>query len=348
MSIRRKVAGVGLVAVIGVGIATLATLRAPYAPSEGDAIIEFPRGTGTRQMAQMLYKAGVIRSEWMFLAARSMQPWTKLQAGEYKFSKPASVFQVMDRIARGDIYFLEVTIPEGSNIFDIARLLESQTHILAKDFLKEARNPAMIRDLAPKALSLEGFLYPATYRVTKRTSAAMLCKDMTERFRRAWKPLESKSDVLETVTLASLVEKETGVGSDRPLVASVFYNRLDRSMKLDCDPTTIYAALLQGRFRGTIYRSDLDSTHPFNTYQHLGLPPGPIANPGMKSLEAAVNPAKSEFLYFVASPDGAGKTVFSTSLEAHIKAVAEYRRGQKGKAASPAPAAARQRKAGGD
>src|SRR5262249_25594178 len=151
-----------------------------------------------------------------------------------------------------------------------------------------ARLPSLVRDISPRAQSLEGFLFPDTYRVTRHTTAAEICRLMTQRFRAAWKQI-AKSDLSlpDTVTLASLIEKEARAPEDRALISSVFHNRLDAGMKLDCDPTTIYAALLEGRYRGTIYQSDLGSTNPYNTYQHAGLPPGPIANPGMASLRAA-------------------------------------------------------------
>lgn len=325
-------------ALVAAGIAGLAgyySLQAPYRGFRSEVMLEIPRGAGVRQIAAQLAEAGVVRSQWHFLAVRVLRPNLPLQAGEYQFKEPANVFEVYQRIARGDIFFFEVNFPEGSNLFDMAAILEQSGVMPAKEFIAAAKDPEPIRDLAPNAPSLEGYLFPATYRLTRRTTAHQLCRDMTARFRRAWKELGSSEPVHETVTLASLVEKETAVAQERPLVAAVFRNRLERGMKLDCDPTTIYAALLDGRFRGVIYRSDLESRNAYNTYQHTGLPPGPIASPGMKSLAAALRPAETEHLYFVARPDGSGQHVFSSSVEAHNKAVTEYRRGrQKGKAAN--------------
>jgi UPF0755 protein len=181
--------------------------------------------------------------------------------------------------------------------------------------------------VAPNARTLEGFLFPSTYRVGHFTTAAALCQMMTGQFRKEWKKLmPDQSDATETVTLASLIEKETGIAAERPLVASVFTNRLRLGMTLDCDPTVIYAALLENRYRGVIHRSDLDNKNPYNTYQHAGLPPGPIANPGASSLTAALHPEETEFLYFVAKPGGDGH-VFSSNLAAHDKAVQNYRNG---------------------
>jgi UPF0755 protein len=195
----------------------------------------------------------------------------------------------------------------------------------ADDFLAAAEDPALIRDLAPKAKSLEGYLFPSTYRLSHHTTPAHLSKMMTDEFRKQWTKLAAGSaDVLSAVTLASLVEKETGTPEERPVVASVFRNRLAQGMRLQCDPTTIYAALLENRYRGAIHKSDLASANPYNTYENAGLPPGPIANPGVASLRAALEPAATPFLYFVAKPEGGGHQ-FSTTIAEHEKAVIAYR-----------------------
>jgi UPF0755 protein len=196
--------------------------------------------------------------------------------------------------------------------------------------LRATADTAVIRDLAPQAKTLEGYLFPSTYRLSHSITAPELCRLMTDQFRKHWKKLASGRgiDVVKTVTLASLVEKETGVATERPLVAGVFENRLKKGMRLECDPTTIYAALLENRYRDVIHRSDLDSQNPYNTYQHVGLPPGPISNPGMEALLAAVEPAQTEYLYFVAKPDGGGHQ-FSTTLAGHHTATKQYRHGAK-------------------
>jgi UPF0755 protein len=278
-------------------------------------------------MANELERAGVIRYSWQFLLARMAAPSVVLQAGEYRFNSASSVRTVLDRIAAGDVYYFDVTVPEGSNMFDIARLVDSQGVLSAEDFLKAAADPAPIRDLDPSAPNLEGYLFPSTYRLSHSTTAAELCKMMTAEFRRQWKKI-GPAEVHRVVTLASLVEKETGVAAERKLVASVFENRLTKKMALDCDPTTIYAALLDHRYRGTIHRSDLDSGNPYNTYQNPGLPPGPIANPGAGAMDAAAHPAETDYLYFVAKPGGGGHT-FSSTLEQHDKAVRAYRDGKR-------------------
>jgi UPF0755 protein len=278
-------------------------------------------------MSEMLQQTGVIQSSWQFQLARAINPRAKLQAGEYRFSEPASVWTVFDRIARGDIFYYELRVPEGSNQFDIAAAIEQLGLMKAKDFLKVAADPKLIRDLDPKAPSLEGYLFPATYRITKHTTAAQVSKQMTDRFRTAWKELGGDQNVHRTVVLASLVEKEARVPQDRSNIASVFSNRLERGMTLDCDPTTIYAALLEGRYRGTIYRSDLASENAYNTYRHAGLPPGPIANPGVESLKAALHPAETSYLFFVVKPGSGGAHTFTSTIAEHNEAVAVYRRG---------------------
>jgi len=292
-------------------------------------VLEFPKGTTTRGIANELAKAGIIRESWQFLLARALRPTARLQAGEYRFSNAASVWDIYGRIARGDVFYYEITIPEGSNIFDIAQIVDRSGLVKGADLLKIARSPALIRDLAPDAPSLEGYLFPSTYRVTKNVTAPLLAKMMTDLFRKRWRELQPKVPINQAVTLASLIEKETAVPAERPLVASVYVNRLRDRVALDCDPTTIYAALLEERYRGTIYKSDLASTNAYNTYKHPGLPPGPIASPGMASLKAALAPAETNYLYFVAKADGSGGHNFSATLAEHTRAVESYRNAQK-------------------
>jgi UPF0755 protein len=291
--------------------------------------VDIPKGTSTSNLAQMLQQDGVVKQSWMFLLARAFSPGTKLQAGEYRFDHPSSPFDVLHKIARGDIFYLEVTIPEGQNLFDIAANVSKLRIFTEAQFLKAAKDPTLIHDLDPHATSLEGYLWPDTYRVVRTTTAQQLCAAMVRKFRATWKDIGKDADVHKTVTLASLIEREARTPGDRPLVASVFANRLRLGMRLDCDPTTVYAALLDGRYRGTIYRSDLESLNPYNTYTNVGLPPGPIANPGQSALQAALAPANSDYLYFVVKPDGSGAHAFSTTLAEHNAATALYRSARK-------------------
>jgi UPF0755 protein len=300
----------------------------PYQGFADEQFVDIAKGTSTATLSQTLQKRGVVKQSWMFLLARACSPGTKLQAGEYRFDHPASPFDVLNKIARGDIYYMEVTIPEGQNMFDAAANVAKLKLFTAAEFLKVARDPAMIHDLDPEATSLEGYLWPDTYRVVRTTTPIQLCQAMTRKFRATWKSIGGSADVHRTITLASLVEREARLPGDRPLVASVFVNRLKDGMKLDCDPTTVYAALLEGRYRGTIYRSDLESTNPYNTYKNVGLPPGPIANPGLSAIKAALSPAKTRYLYFVAKPDGSGGHNFSETLAQHNAAAAKYHAAQ--------------------
>jgi len=324
-----RLAGVLVAAAALVGSFAVYRLSRPYAGFREAVLLDIPKGTSSSGIADMLAERGVIASRWDFLLARVAARGHALQAGEYQFAKAASPLEVYDRIARGDTFYYLLVVPEGKNMFDIGAAIEELGLISANRFLTAARNPAMIHDLDPKAPTLEGYLFPSTYRVDRNTTPERLCRLMTGKFREVWHGLQARASVHDTVTMASLVEKEGKLAEERPLIAAVFTNRLRIGMKLDCDPTTIYAAVLEDRYRGTIHRSDLDSEHPYNTYRHPGLPPGPIANPGMASLEAALRPADSDALYFVARADGSGGHTFRNNLADHQAAVQVYRRGKK-------------------
>lgn len=300
-----------------------------YQSSHDETYIEVKRGMSSRAIADLLASQDVVRSPWAFLAVRALHPRATLQAGEYRFGPMQSPPEVFSKIQRGEIFYEELTVPEGSNRFDIANLLKRGDTVKADDFLNASRDAQPIHDLDPLAPTLEGYLFPSTYRLTRKTSARQLCNLMTGEFRKRWSTLAAPTtaDVHRVVTLASLVEKETAVPAERTLMAAVFTNRLRNGMALQCDPTVVYAALLQERYRGVIYKSDLASGNPYNTYAHTGLPPGPIANPGVVSLQAALKPADTNYVYFVANPKGAGSHHFSATLDEHEKAVAAFRRG---------------------
>lgn len=305
-------------------------LSRPYAAFGGEVFVDIPRGTSTAQLADMLVRAGVVRSRWDFWLARATNRSRTLKAGEYRFSQPASAAEVLSRIERGDVFYYELVVPEGRNMFDIGAAVQALGLFQERAFLAAARNPALIRDLDPRAPSLEGYLFPSTYRLSRHTTPEGLCRTMTARFRESWKGLHTTANVHETVTLASLVEKEGKLAGERPSIAAVFENRLRIGMKLDCDPTVIYAGQLANRHPDEllkIYKSDLASDSAYNTYRHAGLPPGPIANPGLASIEAVLSPSESDALYFVLRPDGSGGHEFSSNIAAHEAATARYRRG---------------------
>jgi len=282
-------------------------------------------GYSTRRIAAELKAAGVIRSELVFRVWHEVHPKPSLKAGEYRFERAATLPQVYDRIARGDIYFHVVTIPEGYTMFDIAKTMEDAGLGSAADFLHVAETQTqLISDLAPEAKSLEGYLFPNTYQFTRTESLEEMAAAMVHQFRQVAQQIGLSSDVPKVVTMASIVEKETAAPEERPRVASVYYNRLAQRMALDADPSVIYAELLTGTYQGSLHHDDLAVNSPYNTYRFPGLPPGPIGNPGRSALQAALHPDSTDFLYFVG--DGNGHHRFARDLEEHNRNVAAYRR----------------------
>ncbi len=300
-------------------------LLLPAGPKGEEKFVLLRPGSSARHIALDLKNAGVIRSASAFLAWHYGRGRPTLKAGEYKFDHPAAAREVYDRIVAGDIYVHTVVIPEGYNIFDIANAMQAAGLGSRDDFLTVARSDlSLISDLDPQAPSLEGYLFPDTYEFTRTQSLHDMAAVMVKRFRQESRQLGLTTDFHRVVTMASIVEKETAVAAERPLVASVLYNRLHRNIILATDPSVIYAALLAGRYNGVIHQSDLQFDSAYNTYKHAGLPPGPIGNPGRDSLQAAMRPADSDFLYFVS--DNNGHHRFARTLEEHSRNVAAYRR----------------------
>ncbi len=298
----------------------------PLQPSQTTFVLLRP-GWSTRHIARDLQQQGVIRSSAAFLMVQYVKGRHTLKAGEYKFDQPANALDVWSRLVRGDVYARTVVVPEGFNMYDIAAAVEQAGLGPASDFLTAARSDIfLLRNIDPDAKSLEGYLFPDTYQFTRIDSAHDIAAAMVHRFRQEAQKISllGNADTHRIVTMASIVEKETADPKERPLVAGVYYNRLGKSMALAADPTVIYAALLAGRYRGTIYASDLQFDSPYNTYKFPGLPPGPIANPGVASLQAAMHPAHTEFLYFVS--DNNGHHRFARDLQEHARNVAAYRR----------------------
>jgi UPF0755 protein len=313
-----------LVLLLGAGGAVWAVF-APFGP-ESETFVELVPGSSTARIGRQLESAGVVRSRFAFDLVRWLKRGT-LRAGEYRFDHPASVVEVYARIVRGDVFTKVVTIPEGASIFEIAGRLEQAGFGKRQDFLQvQARQTGLIADLDPGATSLEGYLFPDTYFFARKASLAQICATMVRRFRAVAGQLGLKEDVHRVVTMASLVERETAMDADRPLVASVFENRLAKKIPLATDPSVIYGLELEGLWKGAIYQSDLKRDTPYNTYLHAGLPPGPVANPGMRSLRAAMDPARTDYLYFVATGTNAqGRSLFARTLDEHNKNVAGYR-----------------------
>jgi UPF0755 protein len=297
----------------------------PFGP-ETETFVEFTPGSSALRMGRQLEAAGVVRSRYLFDLVRWCKRGT-LKAGEYRFDHPATVTEVYARISRGDVFTKAVTIPEGASLFEIAARLEQAGFGTRQSFWDaEPRQVSLVADLDPGATSLEGYLFPDTYYFPRKFGPAQICAAMVKRFRAVASQLGLKGNVHRVVTMASLVERETALDAERPLVASVFENRLAKKMPLMTDPSVIYGLELSGRWRGTIYLSDLKLDTPYNTYLHTGLPPGPVANPGLRSLRAAMEPAKSDYLYFVAAgANPQGGSLFSSTVEEHAHNVAGYR-----------------------
>jgi len=323
----RTVLTLFLLAVLAAGGWVAYQLYVPVTPPPDTSLLLRP-GYSTRRIAVELKKAGVIRSALAFRVFHVVHPKLTLKAGEYRFERSDRMPQVYRRIARGDIYFHVVTIPEGYTMFDIAKAMEDAKLGTAADFLHIFQTQTeMISDLAPQAKSLEGYLFPNTYQFTRTQTRMEMVTAMVRQFRLVAQQIglaaTPDSDVNKVVTMASIVEKETAAPEERPLVASVYYNRLAQKVALDADPSVIYAELLNGTYTGALHHADLAVNSPYNTYRFPGLPPGPIGNPGKSALEAALHPETSEYLYFVA--DGNGHHRFARSLEEHNRNVVAYR-----------------------
>jgi peptidoglycan lytic transglycosylase G len=297
--------------------------------TDAEQFIEVSPGTGTSAIGRMLVAEGILRDEFTFRAALW---WTgrsrTLQAGEYRFDRAASAVDVIGRLARGDVYARPLTFPEGLTIDEMSRLFEIRGFGSGSSFVAAARAGSLIKDLDPAAADLEGYLFPETYALTRGTSAQRLVRLMIDRFRATYTDdlrRRAQAQGLTTrqvVSLASLIEKETGKPEERPLVAAVYRNRLKIGMGLQADPTVVYALQKAGRYDGNIRRTDLAFDSPYNTYRYPGLPPGPIAAPGKASLEAALMPASVAYLYFVSRNDGSH--VFSETLAEHNRNVREF------------------------
>jgi UPF0755 protein len=299
-------------------------LLVPLSPG-GQKFVMLRSGYSTRRIARELKSAGVIRSRDAFVLWHSFHRHPSLKAGEYLFERDANILNVHNRLARGDVYVHTVVIPEGFNMFDIANAIQNAGLGPSESFLKVANtDTALISDFAPQATSLEGYLFPNTYEFTRTQSMHDMAAEMVKEFRLRAAELGMAGDVQRTVTLASIVEKETAVPDERPEVASVYANRLAAHIPLQADPSVIYAELLGGTYGGALHHNDMQFDSAYNTYRHSGLPPGPIANPGKSSLAAALHPAETQYFYFVS--DGNGHHRFANSLEEHNRNVAALRR----------------------
>jgi UPF0755 protein len=322
-----------LIAVVAAGAAAMwgtARLREPYKGFSGEeAFVEIPSGAGRKTIEQRLVEGGVVRDEWTFRAAVWLSGRARdLKAGEYRFDRPLSAADVVDKLARGDVYRRMVTFREGLTIAEMAAVFADARLGPAADFENAARDSSLIHDLDPAARDLEGYLFPDTYALGRTTPAAELVREMIALFSKAatadWREALGQQglSVREAVTLASLVEKETAVPEERPLVAAVYLNRKKIGMPMQADPTVIYALQKSGKYDGNLRRDDLQFDSPYNTYRYPGLPPGPIAAPGKSALAAVAHPAPVDYLYFVSRNDGSH--AFAKTLEEHNRNVQRW------------------------
>jgi UPF0755 protein len=334
----RRIVWIILIAVVAAGGWFAWALLTPVIPS-GPTYVMLHPGYSTHRIAAELKGAGIIRSKRAFILWHYLHPSRSLKAGEYLFDKSANTIEVQKRLRRGDVYFHTVVVPEGFTMFDIAHAIEAAGLGPADDFLKVAQTDTdLISDIDPYAKSLEGYLFPETYEFTRMMTMQEMAAAMVRQFRQVATQMglisavpvpDAARGLHDTVSLASIIEKETAVPEERPLVASVYYNRLDKKMALDADPSIIYAELLAGTYQGALHHADMQFSSPYNTYRNAGLPPGPIGNPGRSALEAAMHPAQSNYFYFVA--DAQGHHRFSTTFEEHNKNVEAYRKAMRGR-----------------
>lgn len=355
MKILASIVLVGMLAAVATAAWIWYGIARPYQrfPSEG-VFVTLPHGASNPTVARLLKQNGVIRSALAFKIYARKHRKRKLQAGDYFFNHAMSGREVFWKIANGEVYRQPFTVREGETMFDIARELEAGKFMTASAFLAVTQDPQLIQDFAPQAKTLEGFLYPARYFLPLHATPAELAAEMVKKFREEWTriaPAEMQQDpsglehgqpIMSVVTLASLVERETPKAEERPLVASVFQNRLKKRIPLQCDPTVIYALEQTGQYAGTLTSKDLHVDSPYNTYAHIGLPPGPIGNPGQAALRAALAPAQTNYLYFVANAQGGH--CFSPTLAEHNRNVLRYRRLVAGLPADPPPAAKKTKK----
>jgi UPF0755 protein len=326
----------------------------PVEPS-GQTFVMLRPGYSTHRIAAELKAAGIIRSEKAFVLWHAFRRKRSLKAGEYAFDKPANIIDIQKRLRAGDVYFHTVIVPEGYTMFDVARAVEAAGLGPAEDFLKVAQSDTdLIADIAPNAGSLEGYLFPETYDFTRLMTMHEMAAAMVRQFRQVARQIglvpdqgeagaastavadqasgerrgRFQNDIERTDILASIIEKESAAPEERPLIASVYCNRLKRRIALDADPSIVYAELLAGTYQGALRHADMQFRSPYNTYRHAGLPPGPIGNPGRSALEAALHPAQTNYYYFVA--DAQGHHRFARTLEDHNKNVAAYRKAMRG------------------
>lgn len=329
MRLTPQTTAVGAAALLIAAATTVTFLGVEPVGRQGDPprVVFIPRGAGARQIAGALAEAGLIRSRWAFLAMTAVRgDLRRLKPGEYQFTLPATLGEVQAKVADGRTVIHAVSVPEGFTVQEVAARLAAEGLADANRVQTLARDAAFVGRLGVDAPSLEGYLFPDTYRLSRGMTEDEILGRMVARFREVFGAAEEQRAQAmgmqrhAIVTLASLIEKEVRVDRERPLVSAVFHNRLRRNMPLQADPSILYA---YPEKRGRLTSADLRQPDPYNTYTNPGLPPGPIANPGRASIQAALEPAEVSFLYFVAKQDGTH--AFSRTLAEHARAVQQFR-----------------------
>ncbi|MFZ4856232.1 MAG: endolytic transglycosylase MltG [Desulfuromonadaceae bacterium] len=293
-------------------------------PGDGTVIcdVSFPPGSGIRKLASDLKAGGVIRSSWHFiLMTRLRGEAYQLKAGDYRFNDGMTPDVILKKIVSGDVDYRKFTLPEGYSIYQAAELLEQKGYFKKEAFLEKCRDKALLARLGLNEVTVEGYLYPATYNLSRGSGVEQLLEQMVGHFNKEYATIQNGSRFSrhDIVTLASMIEKEAVSADEKPLISSVFHNRLRIGMPLQSDPTAVYGVRA---FSGKVSKEDIQRNSPYNTYLNKGLPPGPIGNPGIDAVTAAINPAKSDYLYFVARQDGTHQ--FSKNLADHNNAVVRY------------------------
>jgi UPF0755 protein len=329
---RKTVSAILILALVGLLAATVFFVRRYGRPGPGEArkvLFEIGPGQSVRTIAAALRARGIVRDAWPFLMGYKLfHAGAKLKAGEYEISLPIGSRQVLEILLAGRVYLRSITIPEGLTVREVDDLIRESAFPVSGSFLAACGDAGPISSWDTRAKNLEGYLFPDTYHFAKGVPAGAVAGTMVDQFKKVFgepemrRAAELRMSVRDVVTLASLVEKETSVPEERPLVAAVFHNRLRLGMKLDCDPTVIYALKMDDLYRGRLLTKDLKYASPYNTYVAPGLPPGPICNPGRGSIEAALHPAAADYLYFVATGDG--RHQFNRGYSEHLRAVKKY------------------------
>jgi UPF0755 protein len=321
----KKIFTLFLILLLAVGVAYL-YLRLQWGPHGLGGIIYISKGSSVGQIAQELDKAGFIPNTWSFkLLARLEHAERDLKPGEYGFPSGVTASQILEKLRKGERLVRRLTIPEGYSYRQIAQAIAATGMATEAQVMIAFNDPYYLGQLGFPAVSLEGYLFPSTYEYDSRTTLQELLSEMIQEFRGHFDgELKARAEaagwtIPQVVTLASIIEKETARPEERPLIASVFHNRLQRGMPLQSDPTIIYGLT---NYDGNIRQEDIRNPHPYNTYVHIGLPPGPIASPGMESMRAVLSPATADFLFFVAKKDGTHH--FSKDLVSHQQAVQQY------------------------